>query len=135
MSSILFERQEGVAVLTLNRPDKYNAFNREMALALQDCLDQCKRQAEVRAVLLTGAGKAFSAGQDLAEVVDPAGPTVSLRPVELGSYGENHVAVREGLRAGEWVVAGGWARTPACQWCLCRTRGLAWGRSRRASHW
>lgn len=40
-------------------------------------------------------------------VVDPAGPTVSLRPVELGSYGENDVPVREGLRAGEWVVAAG----------------------------
>src|SRR5689334_18947940 len=74
MSSILFEIREKVAVITLNRPDKLNAFNREMALLLQRQLDDCISK-EVRAVYLTGAGKGFSAGQDLAEVTDPHGPT------------------------------------------------------------
>ena len=74
MSSILFEIKDRVAFITLNRPDKLNAFNREMALVLQNRLDECASLHEVRAVYLTGAGKAFSAGQDLAEVVDPAGP-------------------------------------------------------------
>jgi 2-(1,2-epoxy-1,2-dihydrophenyl)acetyl-CoA isomerase len=50
-----------------------NAFNREMALLLQHILDQCKENKLIRAVYITGAGKAFSAGQDLAEVVDPQG--------------------------------------------------------------
>lgn len=74
MSPVLFEIKEGVGIITLNRPEKYNAFNREMALLLQEHLDVCKKQKEIRAVYLTGAGKAFSAGQDLEEVVDPNGP-------------------------------------------------------------
>jgi len=73
MPSILFEIKNAVAVITLNRPEKFNAFNREMALLLQEKLDACKDSA-IRAVLITGAGKAFCAGQDLAEVTDPNGP-------------------------------------------------------------
>ncbi len=77
MSSIQFEIQDQIAFITLNRPDKLNAFNREMALLLQNRLDECASLHEVRAVYITGAGKAFSAGQDLAEVVDPGGPGMS----------------------------------------------------------
>ena len=73
MSSILFEIKNSIAFITLNRPDKLNSFNREMAFLMQDKLDECKSN-EVRCVFITGAGKAFSAGQDLAEVVDPDGP-------------------------------------------------------------
>lgn len=73
MSSILFELRDQVGIITLNRPDKLNAFNREMALLMQETLDRCA-QPDVRAILITGAGKGFSAGQDLAEVVDPNGP-------------------------------------------------------------
>ncbi|MEO6071249.1 MAG: enoyl-CoA hydratase-related protein [Chitinophagaceae bacterium] len=73
MSSILFEIKESIAYITLNRPDKYNAFNREMALELQARLDECKDSTEVRCVYLTGAGNAFSAGQDLDEVVNGEG--------------------------------------------------------------
>src|SRR5687767_450758 len=73
MSSILFEIKNSVGIITLNRPDKLNSFNREMALLMQDKLDEC-RAKEVRCVFITGAGKGFSAGQDLAEVVEPNGP-------------------------------------------------------------
>ncbi len=73
MSSVLFEIKNSIGFITLNRPEKFNSFNREMALQLQTALDDCKR-AEVRCVYITGAGKAFCAGQDLAEVVDPNGP-------------------------------------------------------------
>jgi 2-(1,2-epoxy-1,2-dihydrophenyl)acetyl-CoA isomerase len=73
MSSILFELKDSIAFITLNRPDKLNSFNRDMALQLQTRLDECKEK-EVRSVYITGAGKAFSAGQDLSEVADPAGP-------------------------------------------------------------
>ena len=78
MSSILFEVKDAVAIITLNRPDKYNAFNREMALKLQERLDVCKNSPEVRAVYITGAGKAFSSGQDLDEVIEPNGPAVDI---------------------------------------------------------
>ena len=74
MDSILYSIQQGVAVITLNRPEKYNAFNREMALLLQAHLDESNDDKMVRCVYLTGAGKAFCAGQDLVEVVDPNGP-------------------------------------------------------------
>ena len=74
MSSVLFEITGQVAFITLNRPEKLNSFSREMALNLQSRLDECASLHEVRAVCLTGAGKAFSAGQDLAEVTDPDGP-------------------------------------------------------------
>ncbi|MBM3432867.1 MAG: 2-(1,2-epoxy-1,2-dihydrophenyl)acetyl-CoA isomerase [Bacteroidetes bacterium] len=73
MSTLLQEIQGPLAILTLNRPDKYNAFNRDMALSLQAALDTCADPA-IRAVLITGSGKAFCSGQDLAEAIDPAGP-------------------------------------------------------------
>jgi 2-(1,2-epoxy-1,2-dihydrophenyl)acetyl-CoA isomerase len=69
MSSILFEIKDNIGFIVLNRPDKLNSFNREMALLLQDTLDECKSK-EVRCVYITGNGKGFSAGQDLAEVAD-----------------------------------------------------------------
>ena len=74
MSSILFEIKNSIAFITLNRPEKFNSFNREMALSLQDRLKEADLNKEVRCVYITGAGKAFCAGQDLAEVVDPNGP-------------------------------------------------------------
>ncbi|HVZ25392.1 MAG TPA: enoyl-CoA hydratase-related protein [Sediminibacterium sp.] len=74
MSAILFHIEEQVAFITLNRPEKLNAFNREMALLLQQKLDEAASLTEVRCIYLTGSGKGFSAGQDLEEVVDPNGP-------------------------------------------------------------
>ena len=69
MSSILFEIKNSIAYITLNRPDKFNSFNREMALLLQNKLDECASLHEIRCVYITGAGKAFSAGQDIGELV------------------------------------------------------------------
>ena len=74
MSSILLEIKNDIAFITLNRPEKFNSFNREMALELQQQLDEANSDKSIRCVYLTGAGKAFCAGQDLAEVVDPNGP-------------------------------------------------------------
>ena len=74
MDSVLFEVRDNIGFIKLNRPDKLNAFNREMALLLQNRLDECASLKEVRAVYITGAGKGFCAGQDLAEVIDPSGP-------------------------------------------------------------
>jgi 2-(1,2-epoxy-1,2-dihydrophenyl)acetyl-CoA isomerase len=73
MSSILFEIRDSIGLVKLNRPEKLNSFNREMALSMQSALGECERR-EVRCVYITGNGKAFSAGQDLAEVTDPSGP-------------------------------------------------------------
>lgn len=73
MPSILFEVKDAIGCITLNRPDKLNSFNREMALLMQGKLDECKSK-EIRCVYITGAGKGFSAGQDLAEVTEPDSP-------------------------------------------------------------
>lgn len=76
MSTVLFEIKDTIAFITLNRPEKYNAFNHEMALTFQARLDECKENDDVRCVYITGAGKAFCAGQDLQEVVNPDGLSV-----------------------------------------------------------
>ncbi len=71
--SINFLIEGNVAKIILSRPEVFNSFNRDMALGLQGFLDECEQKKEVRAVYITGAGKAFSAGQDLAEVVEESG--------------------------------------------------------------
>jgi 2-(1,2-epoxy-1,2-dihydrophenyl)acetyl-CoA isomerase len=73
MAPILFTIEEGIGIITLNRPDKLNSFNREMALLLHAKLDECATNGSIRSVYLTGAGKGFCAGQDLAEATDPNG--------------------------------------------------------------
>ncbi|MEZ4799883.1 MAG: enoyl-CoA hydratase-related protein [Flavobacteriales bacterium] len=72
--SVLYHFEEGVATLTLNRPQVFNSFNSEMAARMQQLLDDCAANAEVRAVVIVGEGKAFCAGQDLAEVSGPLNP-------------------------------------------------------------
>jgi 2-(1,2-epoxy-1,2-dihydrophenyl)acetyl-CoA isomerase len=61
----------GVATLTLNRPEVFNSFNKEMAFLLQDELDACEKDATVRAIVITGSGRAFCAGQDIGEITNP----------------------------------------------------------------
>ena len=70
-NSIELKIENKVAFITLNRPEVFNSFNREMALSLQSILDSCEADDSVRAIVLTGNGKAFCAGQDLKEVTDP----------------------------------------------------------------
>ena len=78
---ILFEVEQGVASVTLNRPDVLNSFHGPMAEELQAALAQASADAGVRAVLLTGAGRAFCAGQDLQAVLpEPGAP-----PQDLGA--------------------------------------------------
>lgn len=93
--SVLFEVQEGYALVTLNRPDRLNSFNPEMHERLRDALGQVKSRDDVRALLLTGAGRGFCAGQDLADrVVKPGGP-----PPDLGyTIGTFYNPLVRGLR-------------------------------------
>ena len=73
---IQFDIIGSVGKITLNRPDKYNSFVREMALEVQKKLDDCRSDETIRCIFITGAGKAFSAGQDLKEATDPKGPAI-----------------------------------------------------------
>ena len=69
--SIELKIENSVAWIYLNRPEVFNSFNREMAFLLQETLDYCAKDTNVRALVITGNGKAFCAGQDLKEVTDP----------------------------------------------------------------
>lgn len=67
------EVDKGICTLTLNRPDKFNSFIRQMALDLQNCLDTCAEDENIRCIVLIGAGRAFCAGQDLKEAMEAKG--------------------------------------------------------------
>lgn len=71
MDFITISNENNVRVITLNRPDVFNSFNRQMSLELQQQLDHAAADEGVRCIVLTGAGKAFCAGQDLKEVTTP----------------------------------------------------------------
>jgi enoyl-CoA hydratase/carnithine racemase len=68
MSHILFDVHERIATLTLNRPDKLNAVTPEMASAIVDAVKVCNEREDIRAIVLSGIGKAFCAGSDIGEL-------------------------------------------------------------------
>jgi len=74
---ILRQDENGVCTITLNRPNVFNSFNQTMAFQLHAVLDACAADDAVRVVVIRGEGKAFCAGQDLAEVVNPDGPEMT----------------------------------------------------------
>jgi 2-(1,2-epoxy-1,2-dihydrophenyl)acetyl-CoA isomerase len=84
--NILFDIQNGIARVTLNRPTKLNSFNVEMHLELRDAIERTKADPAARALLLTGAGRAFCAGQDLGD------RTVSGGEIDLGASIELYYA-------------------------------------------
>ncbi len=95
-SSILFERADGIARITLNRPDRLNSFNTAMHVELREALAQVKADKSLRVLLLTGAGRGFCAGQDLADrAVAPGGTPVDLGASIETNYRPLVLALRE----------------------------------------
>ena len=86
--NILYSLEAGIARLTLSRPDKLNSFTGEMHAELRDALDRVQADSSVRVLVLTGAGRAFCAGQDLAD------PEMSVTPdgrlADIGNVVENN---------------------------------------------
>jgi 2-(1,2-epoxy-1,2-dihydrophenyl)acetyl-CoA isomerase len=77
--SIQFSIDSGIAVLTLNRPDRLNSFTQAMHLEVRDALEKLQVDKSARVLLLTGAGRGFCAGQDLNDrAVEPGAPGVDL---------------------------------------------------------
>lgn len=77
MGLINFEVIDNLVIIKLNRADKLNSFIREMALEFQDRLKECADDSNIRAILITGEGRAFCAGQDLAEAISEDGPELT----------------------------------------------------------
>src|ERR1043165_6770029 len=85
MSTVLLSLESGVLIVTLNRPEKLNAFTPEMHEALRGAMSRAERESAIRAVLLTGAGRGFCAGADLSQRdVSPGAAPIDLS-VSLGS--------------------------------------------------
>lgn len=104
--TVLEERSGGVAVLTMNRPDKKNAFNDRQYDDLRDALRSARGDSGAKAVVITGAGDAFSAGQDISEMGAPPshgdGEAHGFTPFvdELGSFDKPLLAAVEGVAVG-----------------------------------
>lgn len=94
MPSLLATHDASVLILTLNRPDVLNSVSRELAEELQRALSDAAGDASIRAVLLTGAGRAFCAGQDLAEVIPADGTVGDLGEVVRTSWNPIVRAIR-----------------------------------------
>lgn len=77
MEFVSFSKTDHLAEIVLNRPEKYNCFNRQMALELQAALDDCGKDETIRAVYLTGMGRAFCSGQDIQEITSGDAPSFS----------------------------------------------------------
>lgn len=90
LQSIQFEVVDGIGKITLNRPDVLNSFTIPMAKEMQQALKVCAEDAAIRAIYITGAGRAFCAGQDLAEATTANGPDIktivreTYNPIILG---------------------------------------------------
>ena len=87
MQYIDFSIANAVAIITFNRPQVFNSTHHAMRMEILEALDVCAQDAAVRAVLITGNGKAFCAGEDLQEVTDPNGPSLA----EIISTGYNPI--------------------------------------------
>ena len=95
MSLVLSSLQQHTLTLTLNRPDKANAFNRDMILELRSALSEAATNDEVRAILLTGAGNTFCAGQDITEMLAAREQEVSYLEHLRESYNPLVLQLRE----------------------------------------
>ncbi|MFM2155526.1 MAG: hypothetical protein RL516_275 [Bacteroidota bacterium] len=104
MSLITATIENGVGRIKLNRPEKFNSFNREMALQMQAALDTFSSDNSVRCILIEAEGKAFCAGQDLAEAIAPDGP--GIQKIVDEHYNPIIIKIREALKPVVAVVHG-----------------------------
>lgn len=111
MSEVLFEKEGGVALLTLNRPERLNAISGSMLSQLSEKLIACDRDPEVRAIVLTGAGRGFCSGLDLQDAAAGTGigagggppPALELRsapPIVLHEIDKPTICALNGAAAG-----------------------------------
>ena len=88
--TIRVEKKEGIGYLTLNRPEVRNAFNQEMIDEIREALRLMDKDEEIRLLIITGAGKAFQAGADIAELS-------AMKPMDLLRWNEGIVRINAAL--------------------------------------
>lgn len=77
MPAIIHHIENNTCLIFLNRPKVFNSFNGKMAKKLQKILDICEKNIEIKSLIITGNGKAFCAGQDINEIIDPNAPKLN----------------------------------------------------------
>ena len=113
-TSVLYSVSEGIATITLNRPDRLNAINPELLSDFKSALDQANVDGDVHAIILCGAGRAFCAGDDLKEFDQQV-----RNPIETRAYIEHIQDITRGLCLNDKMVVGaihGWAVGGGLEW-------------------
>jgi enoyl-CoA hydratase len=112
MSEVIFEVDDGVATITINRPEARNAVNAAVALAIADATDQIDRRSDIKVAILTGAGGTFSAGMDLKAFLRGE----DVKPHGRGFAGLTNATIRKPLIAAVegHALAGGFEMALAC---------------------
>jgi hypothetical protein len=110
-SIVLVDKQDGIAAVTLNRPDKLNALNRELRLAFCQAMQDLRRDQDVRVVIITSAGRAFCVGLDLRELGTGASG--------IRDGGDaNFISVSDGMEVPVIGAINGFARTGGVELAL-----------------
>jgi len=119
LETIISEQRENIRIITLNRPERLNAVNKALTLALRDALINANADESVKVIVLRGAGRAFCSGDDLDETMDESGSAAGLE-----SIGELVVALQDITRqivTGDKFVVGaiqGWAVGAGFEWAI-----------------
>ena len=132
---VLVEAHDGVTTLTLNRPEALNALTLEAAAMLADRLEAAERDSGTRAVIITGAGPAFSAGGDVAFLQDiPAMPPARIREVVYGTFQRLTRAIR-GMAKPVIAAVNGAAVGAGCEIAVAADFRIASERARFGEVW
>jgi enoyl-CoA hydratase len=115
-SAVLYEKQEGIGIITLNRPERLNAINRDLLDGFIHCLQHVREDAGIKSVILTGSGRAFCAGEDLKET--QAGKSLEQWTREVDALQEIQRSI---LKLGKPLVAAvrGYAVGGGLEFALC----------------
>jgi enoyl-CoA hydratase/carnithine racemase len=132
MSPVTSHCEDGICTLTLNRPDKLNAIDHALILALRDAMASAQQQSDVRIIILTGAGRAFCAGNDLEATAGAMADGVSREQAQAHARDLQEVT-RQICFGSKVVVAAvhGWAVGAGFEWVL-NCDFSVWERSARA---
>lgn len=118
-TTIKFEKKAGYAIITLNRPDKLNALNNQLFTDLDNAITAIELDTEIRALLLTGEGKAFAAGADIKELNACDGRSGK----HFSEYGSNVMARLEAMKIPVLAAVNGFALGGGCELAMsCHIR-------------